>query len=144
MEALGVAASIIAVVQIATEVGKVAVKYGEAVKNAKKDIEEIDGQLQDLRAILTKLKGVADRAVKSGEPLEKWPTLVSLNSDGGALVQCRTALIALQMELALVDGSSKYKERVLWPRKKKKVETGLDNIKKQKMIFLESLNIEHM
>ena len=144
MAEIGLAASIVAVIQIATAVTKQAYKYGQCVKNATKDIEKIDSQLKDVENILTKLKDLADRATQSGKPLDKWPTLVSLNSADGPLAQCRLALILLRDELAPVGGFAKYAERALWPRKKKRVEKCLDDIEKQKKIFIESLNLEHM
>lgn len=144
MADIGLVASIIAVIQITTAVTTQAYKYGHCVKNATNDIKEINDGLKDVENVLTKLKDLADRAKKSGEPLDKWPTLVSLNSANGPLLQCKLAMISLCTELAPVDGFAKYTERALWPRKKKKVEKCLDDIVKQKKIFIESLNVEHM
>lgn len=144
MDGLSLVASIIAVIQVTTAVTKQAYDYANCVKNATKEIENIDSQLKDLKNVLTKLKDLADQAAKSGQSLDSWPTLASLDKADGPLAECRLAMASLSAELASVDGLAKYAKRALWPRKKKKVEKCLNNIEKQKEIFIESLNVEHM
>jgi hypothetical protein len=145
MDGISLAASIIAVIQIATAVTTQAYKYGQCVKNAKEDIEKISGRLEDVSNTLNKLKDLADRATQSGKSLDNWPTLVSLASNGGPLTKCREAMTSTLNELAPVDGWAKQRlERGLWPLKKKKVQKCLDDIEDQKKVFIEALSVEHM
>ncbi len=145
MAEIGLAASIIAVIQITTSVAKEAYKYGQSVKNAKEDMVELAEQLQDVETILVKLKDLVDRESKAGRSLHLWPTLLSLNNPGGAFEQCKSALTALSAEIKPVDGwMAKRKQRALWPATKKKVEQRLEEIGKTKGILLTFLGIEHM
>jgi hypothetical protein len=120
MAEIGLAASIIAVIQITTSVTKQAYKYCQSVKSATQDIAKIQDQLKDVESILVKLEDLVDRATKSGKPLDSWPTLVSLNKPDGALEQCRLAMMALHAELTAVEGVVTYTQRALWPLKRRK------------------------
>jgi hypothetical protein len=145
MAEIGLAASIIAVIQISRTVITQAYKYGQSVKNAKKDIERIESELKDAESRLTKLQDLVDRAQKSGHPLDCWPTLVSMNQEDGPLSKCKLALNHLLVELAPVDSwPAKMKERTLWPSKAIKVEKALQVIMQQKNSFIECLNIEQV
>ena len=145
MAEIGLAASIIAVIQISRTVITQAYKYGQSVKNARKDIERIESELKDVDNQLTKLQDLVDRVEKSGRPLDCWPTLASMNQEDGPLSKCKLALNFLLAELTPADGwRAKVKERVLWPNKVAKVEKALEAIMQQKTYFIEALNIEQM
>ena len=143
MAEIGLAASVIAVIQITTAVITQAYDYGQNVKNAKEDLECIDRELKDLKAILDKLEGLAQRAETSDQPLHRWPTLVSLNQSDGPLEDCKIALNELGAQLAPVIGKrAKLVERAKWAWKKGKVEKSLGAILKQKDAFIESLSLD--
>jgi hypothetical protein len=145
MAEIALAASIIAVIQISQTVITQAYKYGQSVKNAKKDTERIETELKDVESRLTKLQDLVDRAQKSGRPLDCWPTLASINQEDGPLSKCKLALNCLLVELAPVDSwRAKMKERALWPNKVTKVEKALEAIIQQKNSFIEALNIEQV
>jgi len=145
MAEIGLAASIIAVIQITTSVTKKAYEYGEAVKNAAGDIARIKEQLSDLTNILQKLKTLADLAEQSGKSLDQWPTLASLKNPDGALLRCKLAMLGLEAELAPADGGAKRMlQRSLWPMKKKKMQQKIAVIEKQKVVFMETLSVEQM
>jgi hypothetical protein len=142
MAEIGLTASIIAVIQISQTVITQAYKYGQTVKNAKKDIKRIEGELKDVDNVLRKLRDLAHRVEKLGRSLDHWPTLVSMKQKDGPLSKCESALNSLLAELAPVDGWAKMRERALWPHKMKKVEKALRTITQQKGSFMEALKIE--
>lgn len=144
MAEIAVAASIIAVIRLSKEVTTQAFKYGQTAKNAKKDIERIEGEVRGIGNVLIKLRDLAHRAEKSGRPLDYWPTLASIKQKGGPLSQCESSLNCLLEELAPVNGLGKMKERVLWPYKMKRVEKTLQAIAQQRKLFMEALNIEQV
>ena len=145
MAEIGLAASIIAVIQISQKVITQAYKYGQSVKNAKKDVERIESELKDVGNRLAELQDLANRAEKSGRPLDCWPTLASMNQKDGPLPKCKSALSCLLAELTLVDsGWARIKERASWPNKVAKIEKSLEAIVQQKNSFIEALNIEQV
>ena len=144
MAEIGLAASVIAVIQISQSVITQAYKYGQAVKNAKKDIQKIESEMKDIGNVLIKFRDLAHRAERSGRSLDHWPTLVSMRQKGGPLSECESSLNCLLAELAPVDGWARMKERALWPHKMKKVEKALQTITEGKKYFIEALNIEQV
>lgn len=142
MAEIGLAASIIAVIQISEDVITRAYKYGKAVKNAEKDIKQLNEDLQDVQNILKKLETLAKRTESSGRPLTLWPTLISLKEENGPLSQCKSALESLQKELAPIEGYSKFTRSLQWPRKAKSVGKLVEKTNAQKKYFLEALNID--
>jgi hypothetical protein len=142
MAEIGLAASIIAVIQISQDVITRAYRYGKAVKSAAEDLRRIRNDLQQLQDILTKLENLAVRAENSGRPLALWPTLISLKTENGPLSQCQSALRLLEGELTPAEGLAKYGKRLIWPHKSKKVEKLVETMNAQKRYFLEALNID--
>jgi hypothetical protein len=143
MAEIGLAASVIAVIQITTAVVTQAYKYGHSVKNAKEDLVLVDRELKDLNVILAKLEDLAQRAEKSGQSLEKWQSLTSLNKKDGPLENCKIALNELETQLTPATGTTaKIAERAKWAWKKDKVKKTLNAILKQKEFFIESLNVD--
>jgi hypothetical protein len=142
MAEIGLAASIIAVIQISEDVITRAYNYGKAVKNAENDINRINKDLQDIRDILTKLEKLAKRTENAGKPPTLWRTLISLKEENGPLCHCESALRSLQGELAPAEGLAKFKRRLLWPRKAKEVGELVEIINAQKKYFLEALAID--
>jgi uncharacterized phage infection (PIP) family protein YhgE len=143
MAEIGLAASVIAVIQITAAVTTQVYNYGQNVKNAKEDLESINRELEDLEKALHKLQDLAQRAEASGLPLERWPTLVSLNESDGPLKDCKIALTELKSQLTPGKGKmSWFAERLKWPHKKGKVEKSLQSILKQKDAFIKSLDLD--
>jgi DNA repair exonuclease SbcCD ATPase subunit len=119
--------------------------YGSKVKHAKEDIENINRELVQVGQVLEKLKALAEKAERSGQSLEAWPTLIELNADDGPLAKCNQSLLDLKSELAPVSGlREKWSQKAKWPQKKEKVEKSLQAIVKEKNVFLEMLNVDHM
>ena len=142
MTEIGLAASIIAVIQISEDVITRAYNYGKAVKAAKKDMDKIQGEIENLKKTLTKLKDLAQIAETSGQSLTLWPTLIVLQSKESPLHGCQSSLESLQPELAPVSFLEKFKVRAQWPHTQKKVNAALQSMVCQKDLLIEALNID--
>ncbi len=66
MAEIALVASIIAVFQIHNDVVGRAIKYGKAIKDAKKDMDTLQRDVDDLKLVLTKLKDIVQKAASSG------------------------------------------------------------------------------
>ncbi|KAH0537579.1 hypothetical protein FGG08_005645 [Glutinoglossum americanum] len=145
MAEVSLAASVIAVIHISQKVVKQALEYGRTVKSAKKDMERIGGDLRGVGDVLAKLSNLADRAEKSGRPLDLWPTLRSMKREGGPLSDCRSTLNQLLVELTPANsGPAKVVERLVWPYKMKRVKKALQDVAQQKKAFIDALGIEQV
>lgn len=91
MAEIGLVASVIAVIQLTTAVTTQAYNYGQNVKNASEDFKRINREMEGLIGILYKLKDLAQRVEASRQPMERWPTLVSLKKMDGPLKDCEIA-----------------------------------------------------
>jgi hypothetical protein len=87
MAEIGLAASIIAVIQITAAVTTQAYKYGQNVAKAKEDIERVREELINLEGILKQLKELASRADRSGEPCKYTMILLCDNADLSCISQ---------------------------------------------------------
>ncbi len=145
MAEIGLAASIIAVIQIAASVTTQAYNYGVKFKNARKDLNGVNRELGLVGQVLNRLKTLAEEAERSGKALNTWPALVQLRSDDGSLAKCNQALLDLRTELTPPDSLREcVSQRAKWASKKEKVEKSLQTIVKQKLAFLELLSVDHM
>jgi hypothetical protein len=145
MAEIGLAASIIAVIQIAASVTTQAYNYGVNFKKAKEDLDGINRELGHVGQVLDRLKTLAEKVEQSGKPLDTWTVLLQLKSDEGPLAKCNQALLDLKPELTRPDGlREKLSQRAKWSWKKKKVKKSLQTIVKQKIAFLELLSVDQM
>jgi Fungal N-terminal domain of STAND proteins len=60
MEGLGIATSVIAVIELSAKISSVCVQYSRAVKDATKDISRLQGELKSLQDVLEKVKPLLD------------------------------------------------------------------------------------
>ena len=145
MAEIGLAASIIAVIQITASVTTQAYNYGVKFKNAKEDLDGVNRELGLVAQVLERLKTLAEKAERSGKALNTWPALLELRSNDGPLAKCNQALQDLRNELTPPDSRrQKWSQRAKWAWKKEKVEKSLQTIVKQKLAFLELLSVDHM
>jgi hypothetical protein len=144
MAELGLACSVIQVLQVAGALLTQAHEYGEVVKNAEKDIKHMVEELKGTE-ILLKPKALAEEEAAWGENFKHWPTLEKIKNDKGYLAQCKQSMIDLQKRLAPVDGwARKFLARCMWPMKKRRIADSLKFIEKQKRGIMEFLEIEDM
>ena len=104
MAELGLACSVIQVLQVEGALLTQAYEYGETVKNAEKDIKHVIEELKGTEEILLKLKALAEEEEASAENFKHWPTLEKIKNGNGYLAQCKTAMIDLQKRIPPVDG----------------------------------------
>ena len=137
-EALGVAASIIAIIQLTGTV----VQYISDVKDASKDGDRLLTELRTISVFLPILKDAADRA--QSEPGGQWMTTIrSLGVPNGPLSQFKLALETLARQLEPVVGWRKRARALVWPFKEKEVKDILGTIERQKSLFLLAVQNDH-
>lgn len=128
MAELGIAASIIAVIQMTGTV----TQHLASVKGATKDRQNILNELSTVTGILFVLKDQADEAEHDGS----WDTtLRALNMPNGPLEQFKAALETLTTKLAPVDGLKKIRKALIWPFQEKEIRDILSTIERQKGLF---------
>lgn len=142
MAEVGLAASIIAVIKISQDVITLVYKYGQAVRNAKEDMDKVAEEVGKLKDTLTKLRDLAQHAEASGQPLTLWPTLVLLQAKDGPLYKCQADLETLQPGPAPESRLEKILAQAQWPLKHRVVERQLQIVVERKDRLLESLNID--
>jgi hypothetical protein len=135
-EAVGVAASIITVIQLTTTV----LQYIHSVKNASEEQTRIRNEISSAGFLLHMLKDRAENA-RSEETLS---IVKSLNVPSGPLEQFKAALERLTARLAPVQGLKAVGKAVTWPFKKAEVRAILSTIERQKSLFDLALQNDHV
>ena len=137
MDPLSVSASIIALLQLTSEV----VGYLSDVKGAPKEIHSIRLEIYSVLPMLDILQGQADQAQQS----DPWSlTLQSLNEPDGPLQQFQTALKLLASKLAPVRGLKKVGKALAWPFEKDEIRSILNTIERQKLLFSLARQNDHI
>jgi hypothetical protein len=137
MEALGVAASIIAVVQIAEKILTLCGKYSLGAKDAKTDIERLSNEITALRNVLTIVKDLAQ-----GPNAAKLP---ALNTLPGAIDQCSAELVDL---ISCLDPGKRRQLmnnlglRLTWPFKSEDVNKRIAALERSKATINLALNTD--
>ena len=142
MDGLSAAASIIAVIQISEEVALLCSKYLKAVKNAKSDIERLQGELSNLKPVLEGaqklLEGHNAARLETSRPL-----LDGLRGCYSQLKDLETNLIDHLKTADRGKGVRHFGLRALrWPSKSKKVDMVIQTLSKFRDTLSASLNID--
>src|SRR5204863_6891970 len=118
---LGVAASVIAVLQISEKVISACYQYYRTTKNAGKDIHDIINIVSGLKTTLENLRPHLDDQNNQG----KLPHLESLND---SLDQCKRAIVELASKLGVEIEEEDtdrikvtFKKKLMWPWREKQV-----------------------
>ncbi|KAK3990707.1 vegetative incompatibility protein HET-E-1 [Cladorrhinum sp. PSN332] len=130
MEGVGAAASIIAVIELSAKVASLCVQYSSAVKNAKPDIERLQGELQGLETTLQGARELLESP--NGKSLKTAQDLV------GGLTNCSSQLTQLQLRLEkkLDSGPARKAIRRLglralkWPFESKEIDGIIKNLER--------------
>jgi hypothetical protein len=134
MDGLSAAASVIALIQISSQVFDLCRTYYLNVKDARKDIERLRNEITALQDVLV---NVADLAEDANSASLK--TLAVITRKDGPLQQCQAELLTLVKRLELGDGKGKMRKfgmRALkWPFGSKEVDRILVAIGKYKSSF---------
>lgn len=140
MSGLEIIALVLNASDISCKVIAAAVDYGQKVRVASKQTEEIKNETQNISKLLDDLHARAEKAKESGSPLHQWPSLKDLDSKGSPLMQMKLEL-GIVLDLLSLKRASKI-EQLLWPRKAKKVEKSMQLIAKQREALVQSMMID--
>ena len=140
MAELGVVASIVNVVDLASKVTVAAAKYAEKVKNASADMAWIGSEVQHLHDILQQLHEKSQNVNKSNTALKQWQSFAAMENKEASLVKSRTVLNSLLKQLESIKLSKL--DRLLWPVKVKKLEKDLEIVTRQKSQYMDILSID--
>ena len=131
-EALGVVSSLVTILELSGHV----LDYLHKVKDASKDSERIVLELCNLNGFLASLKELLARA----DSKETWlATVRSLAVPKGPIAQYEDALKRLASKLEPVVGLKKAGKAMRWPFEKKEVLHTLNNLERQKTMFMLAL-----
>jgi hypothetical protein len=137
MDGLSVAASVIAVLQLTSEV----IGYLKDLKDAPKDCQQCESEASNLHGLLINLLYHLNQR-KTGDT---WYTAVrALNVENGILDQYRQALVLLQSRVEIRDGIQKVKRRLLWKFNKEEVASILVRMERLKSLVSIALEMDHM
>ena len=140
MAELGVVASIVNIADLTTKVAVAATKYAEKVKNVVEDMTRIRNEVQQLHDVLEQLREKSQKTKELDKASRQWQSIATLESEERPLAKTKAILQSLLQQL---DPRSISKvERLLWPRKAKKLERDVALVVKQKEQFMDLLNID--
>lgn len=139
--AVGLAGSIIGVIQLTGSLLTLTQGYIGGVRSAPKDIEELKNALQDFSKVLQDL----DDHIKKNPQLK---SLTQLDRDNGPLKQCPKELDDLHSKLDQPDKNQFEKlirlKSLKWPLKETEVSRFLLRMERHKSVFILALNLDHL
>jgi len=137
MDGLSVAASIIAVLQLTSEM----IKYLNDVKNAPEECQQCTTEVSNLQSLLINLLYHLNQE-KTGHA---WYTAVrALNVENGPLNQYKQALEQLRSRVEIQDGIQKIKGRLLWKFTKEEVASVVARMERLKSLVNIALELDHL
>jgi hypothetical protein len=137
MDPLSITASIIAILQLTSEV----IKYLDDVKDAEKECKQCRLEASNLHSLLINLL----YHLNQGKNLDPWYTAVrALNVENGPLDQYKQALEQLQSRVWTQDGIQKVKRRLLWKFSKEEVASILARMERLKSLVSVALEMDHL
>lgn len=137
-EAVGLAASIIAIVELSAKVGKLCVQYSSGAGNARADISRLQTRLKDLNICLE----AAQRLLND----PKNTALATSRSLVDSLNACKTELVEVQDRLD--PGSARKAMRrfglraLKWPFESKEISTVISNLEHYKQTITLCLQVD--
>lgn len=149
-EALGVAASVITVIQITGTVLSVCYDYKAAASGAPGQLSRLIGELESLRSVLQRLEPLAKQAeFAQGASGTKLPAFGQLCKPDGPLDLCSREMESLEKVLKSPSWSDKFGPRrkalvqaLRWPLKEKDAERSLSVICRLKEILSFALSAD--
>ena len=144
MEALGVAASIITVLEVAKAVISICCDYSAAVKGVPWELPKVTQQVRSLRNVLELLEALAKRAeVEDLSADTRLPALIQMcKSDVGPLAMCKDDLKFLNKKLSRSSKRTALVQALTWPLKEAETKKILQNIERNKTILVNALGID--
>lgn len=138
-EVLGIAASIIGVLQLTGALVSVGYEYISGVKAASKDLQDLVDELHSLGKVLIILQDYADKNLKS-------PVLQKLNDSDGPLQGCAKQLenLRLKLEAGRASGIKGKMRGLVWPLKAAETAQHISRIERHKSLFTFALSADQM
>jgi len=138
MEALGVAASLIAVVEASAKIASICVQYSHAVKHAKSDIERLRGEVEGFTALLREVEQLL-----GGPNKAQFSTSQKLHK---TLKDCLSELTKLEEKLSpgrRQKAMSRLGVRALkWPLERNEVNKVIDDLERYKQTVSLALQVD--
>lgn len=132
MTEIGLAASIVIIIQVSEEIMAKTYKYGKPDTAAKSDMKKVEADIRDLQSALQKLRDLAE-SESSSHSLDLGPPRFIRNR-GGPLDKCQASLEILQPCLKPISLWEETKARAQWQKQTlaalRAVKTGKDLLKK--------------
>ncbi|KAF3480029.1 ankyrin repeat protein [Arthroderma uncinatum] len=148
------AASAIAVIQLTTHVLHLTVKFYFEVRDARKEIKWLEGEVSDLQGTLRKIVDLLDDSGDS-KAVESLPAFALLLGENGALARCQTELleVAAKLEKSASGGNNDENQsknpmrqfgiRALkWPFTSKEIKSSIAVLERCKASFNLALNAD--
>lgn len=142
MAEIGLAASIIAVIQLTGTVTSFSYGYISGVKRAPKDLGELLNELGSLSKVLVELQNLVDKPQGPGQP--QLTTLQTLNSKDGPLEGIAAELKVLLAKLKPRKGFRKAIQNLKWPLKETETMQHIARIERHKNLFVFALTADQM
>lgn len=136
-EAIGLAASIISVIQLTNQVADLSWGYIVSVKEASNSIHGLRDELSNLSKVLGAIPDYAEDSKQAA-------TLEMLNGKDGLLQKCAEDLRKLQVKLEPKSGVKQMIENLKWPLKETETSRYISQIGRYKSLFSLALDADHM
>ncbi|KAL2808227.1 hypothetical protein BJX63DRAFT_436346 [Aspergillus granulosus] len=140
MDPVSCAASVIAVIELAGALAGICGDYIKKVKNAQKDIDDLNGEINSLRIILESLNNIL-----RGPGGEKLIALQKIFDDVG---KCKTILNTLSDKINPATTQSSVRWRGFrhwkWPLQRTEVDEAISQLKGYTSLFVTALQIDHV
>jgi hypothetical protein len=140
MDPLSCAASVIAVIQLAGALADVCGDYIKKVKNAQKDINDLNGEINSLKSILESLNSVL-----RGPAGDKLVTLQKISDDIG---KCKVILKNLSDKINPQTTQSSIRRQGFrhwkWPLQRQEIDEAISQLKGYTSLFVAALQIDHV
>ena len=138
-EAIGVVASIIAILELSDTV----IRYLNEVKNASKDCNQFITEISITSGILSSLQKLIDE--QTSNDCSQWlPTIHLLVKTKGPLELYQDALKRIEELLEPCVKSNKFGNSLIWPFKQKEAQKLLAQIQRQHQVFILALVRDQM
>ncbi|KAH0608836.1 uncharacterized protein H6S33_001064 [Morchella sextelata] len=136
MEAVGLAASIIAIIQLSSKLVSITYNYISDSQKAPRDVKNLANELHTLVGVLDNLKDYLDENPSS-------PALQKLVGKGGPIQVFTEEMNALYRKFSAID-SSKLTAKLGWPLKDKDITQTLSSIERHKTVFIFAMNVDQL
>lgn len=137
-EALGIAASIIGIIQLTSQVGALSWGYIGGVRDASRNIHELLDGLSSFSKVLETVLEYTESNSEKPTALEK------LGGEDGPLQKCAEELVRLRKKLEPKSGIKGMIKVLKWPLKADETSQYLSGIERYKSLFSLALSADNM